>query len=155
MNFSAHFLGSAGAGMFSGIFALMHTGSMQVAGAAFGAAAVGGVFPDLDTASIPARWFGRLGFVVAGVAFGLGSQLMDVHYLQISAIIGLFALLLLGLKHRGPFHKYWLPVFCFVLAAYGEFSYPEVNLLLACFGLGVIVHLALDFIFIWQLKAWI
>jgi len=119
----------------------------------------------MDTGSIPGRWFGRIGFLAAAVLTASGWQMsaLDLRtefggasdFLLISSLIGMISLLLQGLKHRGPIHKYWLPVFLLFMAVYGSFSGIFIPSVLCAFGCGICAHLTLDGIFPWDFKGWI
>lgn len=115
----------------------------------------GGQFPDLDVASIPGRWFGRIGFVLATILLSLGTLGSNIKFLVCSSIIGLFALVLQAMNHRGPTHKYWLPIFLLFFAYFGTFQSEFYPVLIRCFACGVIAHLFIDRIFPWNLKGWI
>jgi hypothetical protein len=116
---------------------------------------VGGLAPDLDIGSIPARWFGRIGFLFAAAFFGLGVYLKELNFLIYSALPGMLALLLMAMKHRGPTHKHWLPVILLFMVVFGSFPDPFAPALMICFAVGLETHLALDMIFPWSLKGWI
>jgi membrane-bound metal-dependent hydrolase YbcI (DUF457 family) len=153
MNFAGHATGGALAALTVGgaTFAFGFKTTMLAAGCAW----IGAVVPDLDTGSIPARWFGRLGF--AGSCLLLGSGIIAESFVLLvsSAVPGLLALFLLGLKHRGPLHKYWLPAFLIPFAVWGQFPNEFVRPLMFSFAGGICVHLLLDGIFPWSFKGWI
>jgi len=127
-----------------------------------GGVVVGSQFPDLDTGSIPARWFGRIGggtslfLIIAGKIWEISL------FWLIAALIGLVSLLTQGSKHRGLTHKYWIPLGLCLLSflPYGTDWLPSLQeyllpAMLRGFALGVVIHLLLDGIFPWQLgKAW-
>lgn len=149
MNFMGHAVGAGIVGIGAAGFVLESGNSPLMAAKVGGILWLGGQIPDFDIASIPARWFGRLGFLAAGLLFGYGFLARDHRAIAISSMIGLAALLLLAMKHRGPLHKYWLPAFCIAISVFrGDY------LLLAA-GVGMIVHLLLDRIFPWQFKGWL
>lgn len=155
MNFKGHALGAGVAGLGTACFfwfqGLPATSVLSVAGVLW----LGGQFPDLDVGSIPARWFGRLGFLSAALLMSWGILSATLTPLAVSSLIGLVSLFLQGMKHRGPAHKYYLPVFLGLLACFGTFPDELVNLLVGAFGAGVCVHLILDGIFPWSFKGWI
>ena len=158
MNFKSHALGASGAAViFFCIFFILE--SLQVAIIAAACAWIGAVFPDFDIGSIPARWFGRLGFAAACFLLSVGYITENINLLIGGAAPGLLALLSISFKHRGPFHKYWLPVLLSTVAAAGYYfdapSREIVNPLLLSFSGGICVHLMLDYIFPWQIrKGW-
>lgn len=148
MNFLGHAIGAGVAGIGAAAFVLETGNSPQTALKIAGVLWVGGQVPDLDIGSIPARWFGRLGFLAAGLLFGYGFLTRIHEAIAISFIIGLAALLFMAMKHRGPLHKYWLPGFCVFLGFFrGDY-------LILAFGVGMMTHLLLDGIFPWQFKGW-
>lgn len=102
----------------------------------------GSIFPDLDTDSIPSRWAARVGFVSSLILLSLNKPYAP-------AIAGMMFFLIKSGKHRGFIHKYYLPVFCFVLTA------RTGNLLYAAFGFGLVIHLWLDRLSIFERKNWI
>lgn len=149
MNFMGHAIGASVAGIGAAAYTITAGNTPLMALKVAGVLWVGGQIPDLDIGSIPTRWFGRLGFLAAGLLFGYGFLARDHSAIAISSIIGLTALLLMAMKHRGPLHKYWLPGFCVFLGFFrGDY-------LILAFGVGMIVHLLLDRIFFWQFKGWI
>lgn len=155
MNFPGHAIG-AGAGAAGLMIGLLLVKEVSAATALYAGAVfwVGGQFPDLDVGSIPGRWFGRLGFLVAGVCFALGVSGKISIFMTVSAVIGLIALFLMGMKHRGPTHKYWLPVFLILMAVLGVFPETGTAIFIGAFAGGIILHLILDGIFPWSFKGW-
>lgn len=148
MNFMGHAIGAGVVGIGAAAFILKTGNSPAMALKIGGILWLGGQTPDLDIASIPSKWFGRLGFVAAGLLFGYGFLGRDHRAIAISSVIGLTALLLLAMKHRGPLHKYWLPAFCIFMSVF------HGDALMLAFGCGIIVHLLLDRVFPWQFKGW-
>ena len=116
----------------------------------------GGLFPDLDVGSIPARWFGGLGFA-SGLVFMISGILTNnMKLLVYCCVLGLAALLLMFFKHRGPTHKYWLPAVLTFFGVFGSFQSELVHFSLFCFAGGVAVHLMIDGIFFWNIrKGWL
>ena len=155
MNFAANCTGGVIAGAVAGGVCIMYGFSFQTALLAGGAAWGGALFPDFDITSIPQRWFGRIGAAVSALLIGFASLLDDTRLVYASAGLGFLALLLISFKHRGPAHKYWLPVLLTLLAVFGTFSYEAVSPLLLAFSGGICVHLCLDFIFPWSFKGWL
>jgi len=155
MNFTGHAIG-AGIGGTALIELLLFFKDMPLISALAGGGVfwLGGQFPDLDIGSIPGRWFGRLGFLTAGIMFAFGISQKQLLFMTISSAIGLLALFLLGMKHRGPTHKYWLPVFLILVAILGVFPDQTTPILIAAFAAGIILHLILDLIFPWSFKGW-
>lgn len=152
MNFSGHALGGAAAVLVAGGATFSY--GVQAATLAASCAGIGAVIPDLDVGSIPSRWFGRLGFAGASLLLGCGIIADNSVLLVWSAIPGLLALFLLGLKHRGPLHKYWAPVLLIPFAALGKFPNELVCPAMLSFAGGMCVHLLLDGIFPWSFKGW-
>ena len=156
MNFQANVIGGAIAGTVAGITVLSLGMGLEAVLFAFGAALAGALFPDLDVSSIPARWFGRLGFGFALLFLGMGLALESTKLLLTGTAPGLLALICMGMKHRGPIHKYWLPLSLSLLAFFGSFPSPLVEPVLYSFAVGICVHLMLDGIFIWSIrKGWL
>jgi hypothetical protein len=154
MNFAANCTGGIVAGAAAGGACVLYGLSYQTALLAGGAAWLGALFPDFDITSIPQRWFGRIGAAVSALLIGFGSFLGDIRLVYASAGLGFIALLLMGLKHRGPTHKYWLPLLLSGIAVFGVFPSEMISPLLLAFAGGLCVHLCLDFIFPWSLKGW-
>jgi len=157
MNFIGHAGGAAVAGLTAtGLLVVVQNTPVAVALTAGLVLWLGGQFPDLDIASIPARWFGGVGFLLAGALSSYGIIARHWEALLTSSIIGMAALLLLSLKHRGPLHKYWLPVFLVFLGLYGVFPHPYTGLYIFMFAIGIVVHLNLDGVFFWSIrKGWL
>jgi hypothetical protein len=154
MNFAANCGGGIVAGAAAGGACLFFGFNYEIALAAGLAAWIGTLFPDFDITSIPQRWFGRIGAAVSALLIGFGSLLDDMRLVYASAGLGFIALLLMSFKHRGPTHKYWLPLILSGLAIFGTFPAEEVSPLLLAFSGGLCVHLCLDSIFPWSLKGW-
>lgn len=148
MKFLGHAVGAGVVGIIATALTLEAGNSLRMAAEIGGVLWLGGQVPDLDIASIPAKWFGRLGFLAAGLLFGYGFLAREHGAIAISAVIGLMALLLMAIQHRGPLHKYWLPAACVFMSLF------QGNSLMMAFGLGIIVHLMLDKIFPWQFRGW-
>ncbi len=154
MNFKGHALGAgAVGGIASSVFWFQGLPVLSALGVG-GLLWLGGQFPDLDVGSIPGRWFGRLGFLFASLMFGLGLYSNSLAPLVWSSLVGLAALFIQGMKHRGPMHKYYLPVFLLLLAVFGVFEDELFSLLTGAFAGGICVHLLLDGIFPWNFKGW-
>lgn len=148
MNFLGHAIGAGATGIAAGALVMENGNSPQMALKVAGVLWIGGQIPDIDITSIPSRWFGRLGFLAAGLLFGYGFFARVFEAIAVSSIIGLAALLFMAMKHRGPLHKYWLSGFCLFLGFFrGDY-------LILAFGVGMITHLLLDRIFPWQFKGW-
>ena len=114
------------------------------------------LFPDLDTASVPQRWFFR-GVFMALVYLG-----WNEHY-ELATLLGILAVLPLLDHHRGWTHRKFSPLLVPVLLGtayeywrvrqvwFGEFSWTNVPYLLeenlvflvACI-VGWYTHLVLD-----------
>jgi hypothetical protein len=122
-----------------GLFALMLMGSRVL---------------SFSLGSIPGRWFGRLGFVISSILLGLGIWKSIFVFMIISGGLGLIALLVLIMKHRGPTHKYWLPLLLIAVAIFGVFPHNMISPLMFMFALGIILHLCQDGIFPWSFKGW-
>ena len=155
MNFAGHLTGGVMAGVVAGGACELIGLHYQIALMAGGMALGGALFPDLDISSIPQRWFGRIGAAVSSVLIGYGNMINDHRFVMAAAVIGLLALLMMAFKHRGPAHKYWLPLVLVMLAVFGRFPSPLAGPLMMAFAGGVCVHLVLDSIFPWSLKGWI
>ncbi len=131
MNFSGHIAGGVGAGLAAGAVALgfgdelgAHTeeiGGVVVGRAAYGwacflTALLMSLFPDLDTASIPQRWFLR----------GMFAALVAALYFQQTAlfvVLAFAALLPLIHRHRGWTHWRVTPwLIAFFLAVSHEYA---------------------------------
>ena len=156
MNFKGHIIGAMAAAVAT-TAVLRFVGSFSF-GEYIGLAAavfVAGLFPDLDIGSIPARWFGRIGFLFAAVFFGLGIYLQNHVFLVYSALPGMLSLLLMAMKHRGPTHKHWTPVIFLCMSVFGSFPDPFAPALMIAGAVGLETHLALDMIFPWSLMGWI
>lgn len=154
MNFQGHAIcaGLAGSGA-AGFFyfqGLPATAALGVGGLLW----LGGQFPDLDVGSIPGRWFGRLGFLAAAFLTSWGLTNNSPAPLVWSSLIGLTALFIQGMKHRGPMHKYYLPLILLLLAVFGVFEDELFSLLIGAFAGGICIHLFLDGIFPWSFKGW-
>ena len=155
MNFKANITGGLVAGGLASGGTLSMGYNFDVALMSFGCCVMGALFPDLDVASIPARWFGRVGLALAFILLSMGVMLESMKFLLYGALPGIMALICLSVKHRGPFHKYWVPVALMLLAVFGVFPAQEVRPLLYSFAAGIIVHLMLDGIFVWNIrKGW-
>lgn len=155
MNFKGHAIG-AGVGAVAAAGVLMLSGfSEKAALIAGGVFWIGGQLPDFDVASIPARWFGRIGFLAAAILFGLATSLKNIDFMAGSALIGLAALLSMAMKHRGPFHSFWTPIGLCAFAWLGKFESAPAPIFIYCFAAGILVHLTLDGIFPCSLKGWI
>lgn len=172
MNFGGHVVGgvvagvvaagvagaAAGAGtppaMFDELEGLLGSGAL--AAGCFGMAFLMALFPDLDTASIPQRWYVRIMFV------GLVTTLI-AGWRELFAVLALLALLPLLHRHRGWTHwpiTPWLVALLLAVAQeyadaraswFSRFSWQDVGSLLlegwpfvlACV-LGHYTHLVLD-----------
>ncbi|MCZ6552931.1 MAG: metal-dependent hydrolase [SAR324 cluster bacterium] len=102
MNFKAHLAAGAVTGAAVATVALA-AGFVDTIGEAGALAALGtgfALFPDLDTASIPQRWFYR------GMAAAIVALILTGRW-QSAALLGLVALLPLLHHHRGWTHRWW------------------------------------------------
>lgn len=157
MNFKPHALGATVAGIVAAGLTWQFVGAAPACWAGI-CAWIGALFPDFDIGSIPARWFGRLGFAVSCCLLSAGIISDNQIFLIGAAIPGLLALLSMAFKHRGPFHKYWLPALLTGVAVGGYFlnirNHELIGALLLAFSGGMCVHLILDGIFIWSIKGW-
>lgn len=170
MNFAGHAIGAGVAGIIAAGCLLFF--GIQLIPALIGGAALwfGGQFPDLDIGSIPGRWFGRVGFFLSVALLSWGNYALNMFLVNIAALIGLLALFLMGIKHRGPTHKYWTPLFLIAVAFLGPIfaaylplkaayltqflAIPFIEIYVICFALGITVHILLDGIWPWSLKGW-
>jgi len=68
--------------------------------------------PDLDSAMSRIRKHAYLTIFTLLVSSGLFLSLINIYItIVIYMIIGLFGLLMMKVKHRGPFHSYWFVLF--------------------------------------------
>ncbi|GAG49461.1 unnamed protein product, partial [marine sediment metagenome] len=128
--------------------------TLQTALIAGGVAWVGAVAPDIDIGSIPGRWFGRIGFLFSSLALSWGLMSEDVRFVVAASMPGLLILFVQSFKHRGPLHKYWLPLCLSGLGYFGIFQSELVQPLIFSFAGGLCVHLWLDGIWPWSFKGW-
>ena len=171
MNFNGHLTGGIGASGIAGGFSVLAFNLPP----AYTACVIMGTFigahlPDLDIASTPRKWFGRIGVFI--VLFCMIATLTsDLIVLSIVAnFIGMISLLLMsgGIKHRGPTHKYWFPIllnYHFILSFlpdilsdyvnYINFQGTVIPYLLTGLSIGVVTHFLLDSIYPWQKQAWV
>jgi len=106
----------------------------------------GGLFPDVDIdSSIPSRWFARIAGVlcVALLIGGIYLKNMDLHILAI--LISLVFFFCKSFVHRSFIHSITIPVGLVI----GAFTMPTNNdlvpVIMASFGVGIVVHLFLDY----------
>ena len=138
MNFKDHLTAGiiTGASCGAGAYYLEATPKLAVACAFMGT--MGGLFPDLDTGSIPTRWFARFASFIGA----LGIWQYFNGNLQIMAFMpALILSLAQSGRHRGWTHSYLLP---FVVVGLGYLLFPTGVFLFASFGLGILSHYALD-----------
>jgi hypothetical protein len=144
MNFKAHATaGLTTAGFTSlAVFALTQDNgvSLTCAGIVF----LMSLFPDLDTASKPSRYFAII---------ALTTSLILMYYQQYYyvSLIGMSFLCLKVGKHRGWTHKYSLPL-GFLITSY---IFPNFDLIWISFAVGLCVHYACDSMSPLKLKNWI
>lgn len=133
MNHKAHML----AGIVSGVsitrFLLNHE-SKESAFVGGVACFLGSEFPDLDTGSTPSLIAVRIGFLASIVLLYFDQSFY-------AAVIGAGYMFVKGQPHRGITHSYLLPVIFFLLSS---LVFPQYAIMLSCFGIGLIVHYAID-----------
>ncbi len=144
MNFKAHATaGATTAGVVS-LSALVLTGDNHVSLLCGIIVFLMSLFPDLDTASIPSRYF-AIGSLVVSVI------LMSFQEYYYCSLIGMSFLCMKVGKHRGWTHKYTLPL-GFILVSY---FFPNYDLILISFGVGLVTHYACDGMNPMKRKNWI
>lgn len=133
MNFEFHsVLGASTAGITSlAVFVITKDSSVSLlcAGIVF----LMSLFPDLDTASKPSRYFAIFCLSVSIVL------MIFEQYYYISMICIPFLCMKVG-KHRGWTHKYTLPLGFLIIA----YIFPNVDLIWISFSIGLITHYACD-----------
>ncbi len=92
---------------------------------------LGAVFPDLDTDSIPSRRAAQTGLIISLCYIFTNKPWTP-------ALLGTLFFLIKSGKHRDFIHKYWFPAVCFILGFFLKTP------LCFAFGIGVLVHFALD-----------
>lgn len=155
MNFKGHLIGGLSSGLIVGGIGLWLQLPLESAVTLGGAVFIGSQFPDLDTGSIPTRWFGRIGFLFSFAILMYSLKAGFGNLTLAGYTVGLISLFSQGSKHRGLTHKYYIP-----LILGGLFFYPvfEGTLMpFICLGLssGIFIHLFIDGIFPWKIKAWV
>lgn len=157
MNFKGHFIGGLGVAVLTGGGLTVNEYSLTVAGITAAAVFTGSQFPDFDTGSIPARWFGRIGFffnfAVLLYSLKMGNGLNQ--WMIAATVVGLISLFSQGSKHRGLTHKYYIPLILAGLFFYPEFKGTLLPFICAGLSAGIFTHLFIDCIFPWKIKAWI
>lgn len=170
MNFRGHLIGGTTASVIvgAGYLLLTDSGNWGTAIALTVATWFGAQLPDLDIASTPRKWFGRLGAV-----FVLFCLISAVSYSQDELLIpavcvGFVSLLLQSgwIRHRGITHKYGFALLLnyhfilpfipgVILTFIPEFSGTVIPFLLTGLSFGIVTHLLLDSIFPWHIRAWV
>ena len=120
-------------------FGVGYYSSDYILGALFGMAVfVGSLASDIDTGSIPSKWFARIGIVLAIALMYYGQH-------KHASIIGLAYMGFSSDKHRGFTHGWPLIIVCFVVGYFGAISkIPAYFVLFAPFGAGLLIHKLLD-----------
>ncbi len=170
MNFRGHLIGGTTAAVIAGAGCLFLTDyeNWGAASAVAAGAWIGAQLPDLDIASTPRKWFGRLGTVfvlfclISAVSYGQEQLLMP------AGCLGLLSLLLQSgwIRHRGITHKYLFVLLLnyhsilpfipgLILTFIPEFSGTVIPYILTGLSFGIVTHLLLDSIFPWHIKNWV
>lgn len=146
MNHKAHLI----AGMSSGLVVsgvLANYSSIEVAIVGGVACFLGSEFPDLDTNSIPSLIAARVGFLASLALFYF-------NQFQYAALLGIVFMLIKSQPHRGLTHSYILPLALFILSWLILGNYAFYSVISSCFGVGLIVHSAVDRKNPFRLKNW-
>jgi membrane-bound metal-dependent hydrolase YbcI (DUF457 family) len=93
---------------------------------------LGGIFPDLDTQSIPSKWAARVGAIASAI-------LVYKSQAPQAALIGIIFMLTKCGNHRGWTHSLALPL-AISLAGW----YLKLPLYALTFSAGLILHVSLD-----------
>ncbi|MCP4757426.1 MAG: hypothetical protein GY866_41730 [Proteobacteria bacterium] len=147
MNFKSHVIASAMVGAFFplvGIHVLKTPIPAEELAYIVPACMFGGTFPDLDTESIPSRWYARIGLVASLICL-----ILDKPWY--AAFVCIPFLAVKAHKHRGWTHSYAVPAlltalplvvpFVPILARYVP---SEYRLTIVAYAVGIVSHLATD-----------
>ena len=145
MNFREHAIGGVSASLVAGVGMLYFTGDPTLSVFSAVTAMAGALSPDIDSASIPSRWFARFGILVSVILMWAGKY-------KEASISGIIYMAFSAGRHRGWTHSWWFAIACFASAflAYNRIPLPYIGvlpiyfILAASFGLGLCVHYLLD-----------
>jgi len=145
MNFKGHLIGSIITGLIASSVAYYQCDvKLDDTAIILPICILGGNFPDVDTNSIPSKFYAIFGLILAIVLIYSGLP-------ALAGAIFVPFILAKATVHRGWTHKYYLPVGMMIIANY----WPEYALILIAFGVGVITHLILDKIYPLAEKGWV
>lgn len=104
---------------------------------------LGGLFPDIDTASRGRRFFVLVLLVL------LGSCLLSRYYITGTLLIVIILMALLA-RHRTLFHNFYIltlltAIFCWVASLFFQNSWPTILIYGVFFLTGCLGHLIADF----------
>lgn len=146
MNFKGHIIGSAVVAVALPVVARMLDVPLTDQQIAYmiPATILGGNFPDLDTQSVPSKFYAIVG-LIASVYFMLIRKWEYAAFVMVPFFVAKMG------KHRGWTHSYFVPAGFLA----GGYFFPQYNFILSAFAVGHIVHLILDSIWIWKRKSWV
>ncbi|MBU2648771.1 metal-dependent hydrolase [bacterium] len=153
MNFKAHATGAVFASIATTSFFVLEADlPIEYSWIPFLATTAGGLFPDLDTKSTPSKWVARIGFVSTFLMILIGVWQNLTELILLAAVMGCVFFLLKSFKHRGITHKYWIPGALIGLSFSLLYLTDFVPVIMSSVGLGIVVHLHLDTIWLWKIR---